>query len=303
MNLSSEKLNNNTNDWKDDKMTTGAIVQMVLLGVTINFGSLFNLAVLVVIIINAQLKTIRNLYVFSMAVADFCRCVLVMPFSLAFMINGPLLSQNMFICNYSAFMTSYFIKVSMYCVTSLAMVQYLAICRRRYPPTTIRITRLIIAACWVVPLPQMILLLFLGTSYFPMRHSCGFLSNTSSDFKTIYINIDIIITFVLPFVANVYYFWKIFKRTRKSHKQVGSLQFFSNSKLIVEIKTYTCYTTTMLVGIHLVASSFAIMVRYLAIATGAKPYHRFIFLFTQCFCRLTTVIKNHVFSVCGVDIF
>ncbi|BFZ01997.1 hypothetical protein BsWGS_05036 [Bradybaena similaris] len=132
--------------------TTRYSITMILVFVPILtlFG---NGVVVLAVITHKKLQTITNAFVVSLAIADTCVALFVMPFSIYQQLNNKVWLLGKILCKLSASVDVMMCTVSIFHLSCLAIDRYLAICRPfLHGRLTIRWVCLMLTFCWVTPI-------------------------------------------------------------------------------------------------------------------------------------------------------
>ncbi|CAG5114997.1 unnamed protein product [Candidula unifasciata] len=112
-----------------------------------------NGVVVIAVITHKKLQTITNAFVVSLAIADTCVALCVMPFSIYQQLNNKVWLLGKILCKLSASVDVMMCTVSIFHLSCLAIDRYLAICRPfLHGRLTIRWVCVMLTFCWVTPI-------------------------------------------------------------------------------------------------------------------------------------------------------
>ncbi|KAH9523611.1 5-hydroxytryptamine receptor 4 [Bulinus truncatus] len=122
---------------------------LILVPILTIFG---NCVVILAVITHRKLRTITNAFVVSLAVADMCVALFVMPFSIYQQLNNKVWLLGAVLCKLSSSLDVMMCTVSIFHLSCLAIDRYLAICRPfLHERLTFRWIGFMLTFCWVTP--------------------------------------------------------------------------------------------------------------------------------------------------------
>lgn len=136
-----------------------------------------NFVVILAVITHRKLRTTTNAFVVSLAVADMCVSIFVMPFSIYQQLNNKLWHLGELLCKLSSSLDVMMCTVSIFHLSCLAIDRYLAICRPfLHERLTIRWVSFMLTLCWVTPIFISFIPIFKGWNHIGIEDiiSCAF---------------------------------------------------------------------------------------------------------------------------------
>ena len=133
-----------------DRATTyGISVILLLVPILTMFG---NFVTILAVLTHRKLRTKTNAFIVSLAIADMCVSLLVMPFGIYQQLNGKVWLLGDTVCQLSSSFDVMMCTVSIFHLSSLAIDRYLAICRPfLHERLTVRMIVGMLVFCWVTP--------------------------------------------------------------------------------------------------------------------------------------------------------
>ncbi|GFN75413.1 5-hydroxytryptamine receptor 4 [Plakobranchus ocellatus] len=111
-----------------------------------------NGVVILAVITHKRLRNITNAFIVSLAVADMCVALFVMPFSIYQQINNKQWFLGEILCKLSSSLDVMMCTVSIFHLSCLAVDRYLAICRPfLHERLTVRLISIMLVLCWIIP--------------------------------------------------------------------------------------------------------------------------------------------------------
>ena len=111
-----------------------------------------NSVVILAVITHKRLRTLTNAFVVSLAVADMCVALFVMPFSIYQQLNNKQWFLGDVLCKLSSSLDVMMCTVSIFHLSCLAVDRYLAICRPfLHERLTVRLIVIMLVMCWITP--------------------------------------------------------------------------------------------------------------------------------------------------------
>lgn len=112
-----------------------------------------NCVVILAVITHKKLQSTTNAFVVSLAVADMCVAMFVMPFSIYQQLNNKVWLLGKILCKLSSSLDVMMCTVSIFHLSCLAIDRYLAICRPfLHERLTFRWVGFMLTFCWVTPI-------------------------------------------------------------------------------------------------------------------------------------------------------
>ena len=129
--------------------TYGISVILLLVPVLTILG---NFVTILAVLTHRKLRTKTNAFIVSLAIADMCVSLLVMPFGIYQQLNGKVWQLGDTVCRLSSSFDVMMCTVSIFHLSSLAIDRYLAICRPfLHERLTVRVIVGMLVFCWVTP--------------------------------------------------------------------------------------------------------------------------------------------------------
>ncbi|XP_036379777.1 5-hydroxytryptamine receptor 4-like [Megalops cyprinoides] len=179
----------------------------LLLPITV-FAILGNLLIMVSVACFHQLQTATNIFVASLATADFLVAALVMPFSLVRSVDRWRFGELFCLAHFLLDVT--LCSASIFNLTCVAVDRYLAVCNPLHYParmTRARVSQLLLLS-WLLPLFESCLIVVLGLYTHGQEGALSFRKGQSCFLmlKTPYAEVASVVSFLLPvgFMAVVY---------------------------------------------------------------------------------------------------
>ncbi|XP_076464478.1 5-hydroxytryptamine receptor 4-like [Babylonia areolata] len=127
----------------------GVTVILVLVPLLTILG---NSVTILAVLTHRKLRTKTNAFIVSLATADLCVALLVMPFGIYQQANNKVWTLGTTLCRLSASLDVMMCTVSIFHLSCLAIDRYLAICRPfLHERMTVRMIVAMLVFCWVVP--------------------------------------------------------------------------------------------------------------------------------------------------------
>nr|KAG5700680.1 hypothetical protein BaRGS_015510 [Batillaria attramentaria] len=131
------------------EMTLGISLILLLVPIMTIFG---NCVTILAVCTHRKLRTKTNAFIVSLAIADMCVSLLVMPFGIYQQMNNKVWELGDIVCRLSSSFDVMMCTVSIFHLSSLAIDRYLAICRPFvHERMTTKLIVVMLVFCWVVP--------------------------------------------------------------------------------------------------------------------------------------------------------
>ncbi|XP_069140043.1 5-hydroxytryptamine receptor 4-like [Argopecten irradians] len=203
-----------------------------------------NTLVIVAVFTHKRLRTITNVFVVSLALADCMVALSVMPFGVYQQLSNKSWALGHTLCLVSTSLDVMFTTTSIIHLSCLAIDRYLAICR---PFLHERLNNSVIAgmivACWLTPILISFVPIMNGWNLFgiedlygclfPDASTCGFIVNTA--FAVVCSTIAFYLPTIFMIVCNV----KIFLAAEKQAKHIRSLELHLHKHQTGKLKRET----------------------------------------------------------------
>lgn len=204
-------------------------ISLVLLMVPIVtiFG---NGVTILAVLTHRKLRTKTNAFIVSLAIADMCVSLLVMPFGIYQQMNHKVWELGDVVCRLASSFDVMMCTVSIFHLSSLAIDRYLAICRPfLHERMTVRMIVGMLVFCWVVPVFISFLPImngwnkigiedFLSCAFPPEAKVCSFVVNIPFSI------VASLIAFYIPVAFMGVCNLKIYKAASHQAKQIRSLE-------------------------------------------------------------------------------
>lgn len=133
----------------DQATTYGISVILLLVPILTMFG---NFVTILAVLTHRKLRTKTNAFIVSLAIADMCVSLLVMPFGIYQQLNDKVWLLGDTVCRLASSFDVMMCTVSIFHLSSLAIDRYLAICRPfLHERLTVRMIVGMLVFCWVTP--------------------------------------------------------------------------------------------------------------------------------------------------------
>ncbi|KAL8564370.1 hypothetical protein ACOMHN_057392 [Nucella lapillus] len=189
-----------------------------------------NTVTIVAVLTHRKLRTKTNAFIVSLAIADLCVSLLVMPFGIYQQANNKVWMLGDTVCRLSASFDVMICTVSIFHLSSLAIDRYLAICKPfLHKRMTVRKTMGMLVFCWVVPIFISFLPImngwneigiedYLSCAFPPDAKVCVFLVNIP--FAVVCSLIAFYIPVIFMFICNV----KIYMAASRQAQKIRALE-------------------------------------------------------------------------------
>ncbi|XP_013075251.2 5-hydroxytryptamine receptor 4-like [Biomphalaria glabrata] len=193
-----------------------------------------NCVVILAVITHRKLRTITNAFVVSLAVADMCVALFVMPFSIYQQLNNKVWMLGSVLCKLSSSLDVMMCTVSIFHLSCLAIDRYLAICRPfLHERLTVRWIGFMLTFCWVTPIFISFIPIFNGWNHIGIEDiiSCAFPVEAEACVFVVNIPFAIIcslIAFYIPVIFMGVCNAKIYMAAIKQAHQIRTLEAAGN---------------------------------------------------------------------------
>lgn len=189
-----------------------------------------NCVVILAVITHKKLRTPTNAFVVSLAVADMCVSLFVMPFSIYQQLNNKVWLLGDLLCKLSSSLDVMMCTVSIFHLSCLAIDRYLAICRPfLHERLTFRWVGLMLALCWLTPIFISFIPIFNGWNHIGIEDiiTCAFPADANICMFVVNIPFAIIgslIAFYIPVAFMAACNVKIYMAAVKQAHQIRTLE-------------------------------------------------------------------------------
>ncbi|GFR98782.1 5-HT4 receptor [Elysia marginata] len=205
------------------------IISIVLICVPILtvFG---NTVVILAVITHKRLRTITNAFVVSLAVADMCVALFVMPFSIYQQINNKQWFLGEVLCKLSSSLDVMMCTVSIFHLSCLAVDRYLAICRPfLHERLTVKLISIMLVLCWITPIFISFIPILNGWNHKGIEHIVACAFPIEADICVFVVNLPFaiicsLIAFYIPVVFMGVCNAKIYMAAIKQAHQIRTLE-------------------------------------------------------------------------------
>lgn len=207
--------------------TWGIVAILVLVPLFTIFG---NTVTILAVLAARKMRTKTNAFVVSLAIADMCVSLLVMPFGIYQQLNNKVWLLGETVCRLASSVDVMMCTVSIFHLSCLAIDRYLAICRPfLHERLTVRVIVAMLIFCWVTPIFISFLPIMNGWNQIGIEEYLRCAFPEGSNTCTFIVNIPFaiicsLIAFYVPVifmgVCNV----KIYMAARKQAYQIRSLE-------------------------------------------------------------------------------
>ncbi|CAL1538785.1 unnamed protein product [Lymnaea stagnalis] len=193
-----------------------------------------NCVVILAVITHRKLQTMTNAFVVSLALADMCVALLVMPFSIYQLLNDNVWLLGSVLCKLASSLDVMLCTVSIFHLSCLAIDRYLAICRPfLHERLTVRCVGLMLTFCWVTPIFISFIPIFNGWNHIGIEDliSCAYPPDASVCVFVVNIPFALIcslIAFYIPVIFMAICNAQIYFAANKQTHQIRTLEAAGN---------------------------------------------------------------------------
>ncbi|XP_059152890.1 5-hydroxytryptamine receptor 4-like [Physella acuta] len=193
-----------------------------------------NCVVILAVATHRKLRTITNAFVVSLALADMCVALFVMPFSIYQQLNNKVWHLGPELCMLSSSLDVMMCTVSIFHLSCLAIDRYLAICRPfLHERLTVRWICVMLTLCWVTPIFISFIPIFNGWNHIGIEDLVSCMFPSDADVCNFIVNVPFaiicsLIAFYIPVIFMGACNAKIYLAAIKQAHQIRTLEAAGN---------------------------------------------------------------------------